>query len=264
MILDQLVAAARASSSERRALLPENALFDRLSLLPEPIDFAGALRRPGVAVIAEIKRASPSRGALNVELDPGPLAAEYAAAGADAISVLTESSRFRGELDDLAKARQAMVGVGLARPLLRKDFIVDVYQLLEARVKGADAALLIVAALDDVVLARLVREANDLGLTPLVEVHNRLELERALRVNPSVLGINNRNLHDFVVDMNTTLDLLPHVPSECVVVSESGISDPAQISQLKALGVDAVLVGEALVTAQDPGAKLRQLLEAGR
>lgn len=270
MILNDLVAAARTALERRRTALPEASLRERLAGLPAPIDMAARLRpsgsgrATGLAVIAEVKRASPSRGDLNVALDPAAMAVRYARAGAAAVSVLTEESRFRGSLGDLTAARRGLREAGLETPLLRKDFIVAPYQLVEARLAGADAALLIAAILDDAALERLLREALDLGLTPLVEVHDEAELRRVLPLRPPVIGINNRNLADFTVDLDTTRRLRPLVPPGIVVVSESGIRTPEQMAELARLGVDAVLVGEALVTAPDPAARLAEFLEAGR
>lgn len=270
MILDDLVAAARAALERRRAALPEAALRERLVGLPATLDLAGRLEPAasghanGLAVIAEVKRASPSRGALNAALDPATTAVAYARAGAAAVSVLTEESRFRGSLADLTAAREGLRSAGLAATLLRKDFIVDPYQLVEARLAGADAALLIAAILDDAALERLLRETLELGLTPLVEVHDEGELRRVLSLRPPVIGINNRNLADFTVSLDTTRRLRPLIPPEIVVVSESGISTPEQMAELRRLGVDAVLVGEALVTAPDPAARLAELVEGGR
>lgn len=264
MILDDLVAAGRAALARRKAAEPEAALRCRLAALAAPFDMAARLRAPGVAVIAEVKRASPSRGDLNAALDPATMAVTYARAGAAGISVLTEESRFRGSLADLAAARQGLQLNGLATPLLRKDFIVDAYQLVEARAGGADAALLIAAILTDGALDRLLREALDLGLMPLVEVHDEAELRRVLPLHPPVIGINNRNLADFTVDLDTTRRLRPLIPPGTLVVSESGISSPTQMAELARLGVDAALIGEALVTAPDPAAHLSALVEAGR
>lgn len=264
MILDDLVAAGRATLEGRRAALPEAALREGLPALPPAFDVAARLRAAGVSIVAEVKRASPSRGSLNADLDPAALAVAYARAGAAAVSVLTEESRFRGSLADLEAARAGLRGAGLDTPLLRKDFIVDPYQLVEARIAGADAALLIAAVLTDAEMERLLREAADLGLTPLVEVHDASELRRVLPLRPPVIGINNRNLTDFVVDLDTTRRLRPLIPPGIVVVSESGIGLPEQMAELARLGVDAVLIGEALVTAPDPAERLAALLEAGR
>lgn len=264
MILDDLVAASRAALERHKEALPEGALRERLAGLPPSIDLAARLRSPGVSVIAEVKRASPSRGDLNATLDPAALAVAYVRSGADAVSVLTEESRFRGSLGDLERARAGLRAAGLETPLLRKDFIVDPYQLVEARVCGADAALLIAAVLDDGALDGLLRAAADLGLTPLVEVHDEAELRRVLLLRPPAIGINNRNLVDFTVDLDTTRRLRPLIPPGIVVVSESGIGAPEQVAELARLGVDAALIGEALVTAPDPAARLAALREAGR
>lgn len=264
MILDTLLAATRQRLAERKAALPEDVLRGRLVGLAPPRALLQRLAQPGVSIIAEVKRASPSRGALNMGLEPGSLALDYARGGADALSVLTEETRFHGSLADLAAVRSALDGAGQALPLLRKDFIVDAYQLLEARLAGADAVLLIVAALDDATLARLHQEALDLGLTPLIEVHHADELPRALALAPALVGINNRDLRDFSVSLDTTRRLRPLIPRPCLVVSESGIHAPEQMRALAALEVDAALIGESLVTASDPVATLRALKEAGR
>jgi indole-3-glycerol phosphate synthase len=264
MILDALLDSTRVELARRQALVPDAALRERLAGLPEPLDLCAALRQPGVSIIAEVKRASPSRGALNLDLQPAALAESYARAGAAAISVLTEPSRFRGSLDDLRAVRDGLAKAGLARPLLRKDFIVDSYQLVEARLYGADAALLIAAALDDRALGQLYDEALALNLTPLIEVHDEGELRRALALRPALVGINNRDLRDFRVDLDVTRRLRPLIPSPTCVVSESGIRAPEPMRLLAELGVDAALVGEALVTSADPGATLRLLREAGQ
>ena len=264
MILDTILASTRAAVSARKAELPERLLEEQVAGLGPTADLASALGSAGVSIIAEVKRASPSKGALALDLDPGQMAVSYAQAGAAAISVLTEVQHFHGSLADLVAVRDSLQAVGLCCPALRKDFIIDPYQLVEARACGADAILLIVAALDDEALARLFAGALALGLCPLVEVHDGAELTRALALQPPVIGINNRNLHDFGVDLETTRRLRPRVPPGTLVVSESGIHDAAQIRELRALGVDAVLIGEALVTSTDPGGTLRALLEAGR
>ena len=264
MILDEILATTRADLVERKLAIPEADLREKIHGLPAPLDLAAALRQPGVSVIAEIKRASPSKGVMNAELAPDTLAVLYASAGAAAISVLTETPHFRGELADLRSARDGLSDAGLTRPLLRKDFVVDSYQLLEARAWGADAVLLIAAALDDPDLDRLLGEALDLGLSPLVEVHSAAELDRALALNPPIVGINNRDLRTFHVDLEMTRSLRDRIRQDCVVVSESGIRDEVDMRMLASLGVDAALVGEALVTADDPAYKLRALMEAGR
>jgi indole-3-glycerol phosphate synthase len=264
VILDDIVADVRATLVERKACCPEAVLQEEMEKLPPPLDVAGILARPGVSIVAEVKRASPSRGTLKQDLLPEQMALAYAEAGAAAISVLTEPLHFQGSPEDLIGARRALADAQISCPLLRKDFVVDSYQLLEARAWGADAVLLIAAILDDADLARLMARSGVLGLTPLVEVHDSRELERVLRLSPSLIGINNRNLADFSVDLAVTRQLRPLIPPECVVVSESGIHEPAQIRDLAALQVDAALIGEALVTAPDPARKLRTLREAGQ
>jgi len=217
--------------------------------------FREALERPGMAVIAEIKRRAPSAGSLREGADAGEMVEAYVRAGASAISVLTEASRFGGSLDDLSRARAIC-----ELPLLRKDFIVDRYQLLEARLAGADAVLLIVGALEPGELRALREGAESLGLAALVEVHDRPELERALASGAELIGVNNRDLRDFSVDVERTFELMETMPSGVTVVSESGISEPEQLRRLGEAGVDAVLVGAALMRSADPGEALRALL----
>lgn len=263
MILSAILNATRHELERRKSAWPAEALRARLPDLPPPHSLTEALRRPGVSIIAEIKRASPSRGALNATLDPAGLALAYALAGADAISVLTEPAYFRGSAADLQAVAAGLRAARRPLPVLRKDFIIDPYQLLEARIWGADAVLLITTALDDGALANLFEMALVLSLTPLVEVHDEWELERALPLTPPVIGINNRDLRDFHVSLETTRRLRPLIPATSFVVSESGIREPAHIRELAELGVHAALVGEALVTAGDPAAKLKELKEAG-
>jgi len=263
MILDRLVEASRQAMLRRQATVPIRVLEGRAQERPRPLSLARALRSPGVSIIAEVKRASPSKGTLNRSLDAAALAAEYARAGAQAISVLTEESHFGGSLDDLGAAREGLRLAHTECPLLYKGFVVDRYQLLEALAWGADAVLLIVAALGDGRLNDLYRHARSLGFTPLVEVHSRDELDRALEIGPEVIGINNRDLRTFQVDLGVTAQLRRHVPRDCVLVSESGIREPQHVRDMAALGVDAVLVGEALVTSEDAGTTLRALKKAG-
>lgn len=264
MILERILEDTRRDLRARQERVPIDALREKLPDAPPARDFAAALRGRGVRVIAEIKRASPSRGALNLDVQPAELALTYAEAGAAAISVLTEPHYFKGALEDLQQVRSSLDEAGQAVPLLRKDFIIDPYQLLEARLAGADAVLLITAALPGEALHQLYYQALEIGLTPLVEVHDEEELQRALEVRPKVVGINNRNLRTFQVDLMTTFRLRPRIPEDVVVVSESGIHSPADIRRLAESGVQAVLVGEALVTAPDPKAVLQELVEAGR
>jgi len=223
-----------------------------------PRDFERALRSRiaagHAAVIAEIKKASPSRGVLRANFDPSAIAASFAAAGAACLSVLTDRSYFQGDPAYLTAAREAC-----ALPALRKDFIVDEYQIAEARAMGADAILLIVAALTDARLADLEACARDLRLAVLVEVHDATELDRALRLATPLVGINNRNLRSFDVSLSTTFDLLPSMPAERLVVTESGILAPSDVAAMRARGVDAFLVGEAFMRAKDPGSALAEL-----
>jgi indole-3-glycerol phosphate synthase len=241
-VLDEIVAGVRLDLQRREAAVPladvRAAMFDA----PAPRDPMPHLRAPGSSVIAEVKRRSPSKGHLADIDDPAALAVDYAAGGAAAISVLTEERRFGGSLDDLRAVRAAV-----DTPLLRKDFIVESYQLLEARAAGADLALLIVAALDHDTLRRLYDEARGLGLTVLVEVHDEAETERAVALGAELVGINARNLKTLAVDANTFGRLAPLVPADRVLVAESGISDETDVKRFVAEGARAVLVGEALV-----------------
>jgi indole-3-glycerol phosphate synthase len=223
-----------------------------------PRDFEAALRAriaTGMsAVIAEVKKASPSRGVLRADFDPAAIARSYEIGGAACLSVLTDRQYFQGAPDHLTAARVACV-----LPVLRKDFIVDEYQVAEARALGADAILLIVAALDDTRLAALEACARDFGMAVLVEVHDHGELDRALQLETGLVGINNRNLRTFDVSLATTLDLAPRVPADRLVVTESGIVAPADVATMRARGVHAFLVGEALMRAPDPGSALAAL-----
>ena len=231
------------------------ALARQAEEMPPARDFASALRGATMRVIAEVKRASPSKGPIRLDLDAAALAREYATAGAAAISVLTQEEGFRGSLDDLAAVRKAV-----ELPVLRKDFIVEVYQAYEARAYGADAILLIVAALSPDQLKDLLALAHTVGLAVLAESHGEREVEEAVAAGAQVVGINNRNLKDFTVDIETTLRLRPLIPAGVVTVSESGIRTASDVRRLRDAGVDAVLVGESLVASDNPGAKLRELL----
>ncbi len=224
-----------------------------------PRDFLAALRAPGVSLIAEVKRASPSAGDLRPDLDPAGQAGIYESNGAAAISVLTDQRFFHGSLEDLHAIRSTV-----SLPVLRKDFILDPYQVAQARAHEADAILLIVAALDDASLRDLQALAFDMGMAVLVEVHNREELDRALGLDPQIIGINNRDLRTFDVSLATTANLRPYVPAGTTLVTESGIHTPADVRRLRDIGVDAMLVGTALVTAPDTAAMVRSLVAAGR
>ena len=254
-LLDELVAAARLDLDRRRAELPASALEAQLGERGgggRP--FNEALVRPGLSLIAEFKRASPSAGELAGGAGVTPTVSAFERGGAAAISILTDERHFRGSLDDLREAREAC---GL--PILRKDFVVDPYQLLEAAAAGADAVLLIVAALDDRTLRALFDEARALDLDCLVEVHDEDELDRALELDADVLGINNRDLRDLQVDLELTARLITDVPAGKTVVSESGYSTRAELDELERIGVDAVLIGEALMRGGDPELVVRQL-----
>ncbi|MHB8492497.1 MAG: indole-3-glycerol phosphate synthase TrpC [Solirubrobacteraceae bacterium] len=258
-VLDDIVADTRVQLERRRAERPLAELESELEARgggPRTASlFRDALRRPGLAVIAEIKRRAPSAGVLRDAADVASLAGAYQAAGAGAISVLTEHSRFGGSLEDLRTARAASI-----LPILRKDFIVDRYQLVEAALAGADAVLLIVAALSAGELAALRQQAAQLGLDSLIEVHQRDELAKAIEAGADIIGINNRDLRDLSVDLERTFELLGEVPPGVTVVAESGIENAHQLARLAAAGADAALIGSALMRAPDPGSALAGLL----
>jgi indole-3-glycerol phosphate synthase len=256
-ILDRIVADKREELAAAHRLVPLAGLKARLPQAPPSRPFADALHRDSLRLIAEVKKASPSRGLLREDFDPVALARSYAEAGAAAVSVLTDEPHFQGSLDHLASIRSALPD---GPPLLRKDFLFDPYQLYEARARGADAVLLITAVLDSALLAELLGLATTLEMDALVEVHDGPELERALAVGARLVGVNNRDLRTFDVDLATTERLRPLIPPEVTVVAESGVSTRADIERLQARGVHAVLIGEALVTAPDPAAKIRDLM----
>jgi indole-3-glycerol phosphate synthase len=246
--LEKIVASRRAAIAD---------LAPTLSDEPPPRDFRAALAAPGMSLIAEIKRRSPSKGDLNPSLDPASLAKTYESAGARAISVLCEPEFFGGSSGDFVAARGAT-----SVPMLWKDFVLDEVQLVEARSKGADAALLIVRMLGDE-LASLVARCRELGLCPLVEIFNEDDLRRALDAGADVVGVNHRDLETFDEDPGATKRLRPLVPDDVILVAESAISTRADVEALEAIGVHAMLVGEAIVTSPDPDAKIRDLLGAG-
>jgi len=257
-VLDGIIAGVREDLAEREARTPLAALEARVAEAPPARDPMPAFRAPGLSVIAEVKRASPSKGHLGDIPDPAALATAYAAGGADAISVLTEQRRFNGSLADLDSVRAAV-----PTPLLRKDFIVTPYQLWEARAHGADLALLIVAGLDQPTLASLHALALELGLTPLVEVHELDEVRRAVDVGAELIGVNNRNLKTLEVDPDTFAALAAHIPDGTVKVAESGLRGPEDAARHAAEGADVVLVGEALVIGGDPAAGVAAMRAAG-
>lgn len=255
-VLDRIVRSTHAEVERRKRELPADALAATVGDAPRARhSLDDALSQPGIAVIAEFKRRSPSAGTLREGADATELVAAYARGGAAALSILTEEPSFGGSLEDLRMARAAC-----ELPILRKDFTIDPYQLHEARAAGADAVLLIVAALEQRALAALHREAGELGLDALVEVHDRAELQRALELEPRLIGVNNRDLRDFTVDVERTFALLEEIPAGTCVVSESGIATAAQLRRLGEAGVQAVLVGEMLMRAPDPAAALRELV----
>lgn len=260
-ILDTIVARRRDDVAAAKAAVPAAALEAQLAGAPPVIDFVARLRRDApLAVIAEVKRASPSKGDIAPGLDAAEQALRYARGGASAISILTEPTWFKGTLGDMAAARAAVDVLGPARPaILRKDFIIDEYQLLEARVHGADAVLLIVAALDDAALRRLYDGARALGMQALVEVNSADEMARAADLGAVLVGINNRDLRSFRVDLATTDRLASLAPPGALLAALSGISTRADVERFTAVGAAAVLVGEALMVAPDPAAKVREL-----
>jgi len=256
-MIEQLIAAAREGVADRRAKTPQADLESRLHGRIDDRPFSEALVRPGLSLIAEFKRRSPSAGEISATARIAERVGAYERGGAAALSVLTDEAHFGGSLEDLRAARAAC-----SLPILRKDFIVDPYQLLEAAVNGADAVLLIVRALDDGELHDLYDRARSLDLDCLVEVHDGEELERALRLDADVIGINNRNLDQGTVNVTTTYELMPDVPAGKTVVAESGISVRAELEELERVGVDAVLIGSALMSAADPEALTRELTGA--
>jgi indole-3-glycerol phosphate synthase len=257
-VLESIIAGVRVDLAEREAVLPFDELKRRAAAAAPPRDAIAALREPGIGVIAEVKRRSPSKGVLSDITDPAALARDYADAGARVISVLTEQRRFGGSLADLDAVRAA-VDV----PLLRKDFIVSPYQVHEARLHGADVVLLIVAALEQNALVALLDRVESLGMTALVEVHNAEEADRALEAGAQVIGINARNLHTLEVDRDVFARLAPGLPPDVLKIAESGVRGPGDLMTYAGHGADAVLVGEGLVAADNPKSALVQLVTAG-
>jgi indole-3-glycerol phosphate synthase len=256
MFLDKIVAEKLGELEQRQKTVPLSELEAAVREKPSPLDLAAALKGDGISLIAEVKRASPSKGVLSLNLDPVRLARTYFQGGAAAISVLTESKYFMGSSQDLEAVRNALPDV----PVLRKDFILKPYQVFESRAWGADALLLIAATLDDNELKELLSLSHRLGMQCLVEVHNEEEIKRALACEVKIIGINNRDLDTLAVDIDVSRRLRPLIPPERIVVSESGIKGREDIEKLKGWGVNAVLIGEALVTADDSAAKIKELL----
>jgi indole-3-glycerol phosphate synthase len=254
-MLDRIIAQKREEVKQRKMVATMVYLQERITRQKPVLDLALALKGDHIRLIAEVKQASPSRGILTSNFSPTKLARTYAEGGAAAISVLTEANYFGGNIEHLAAIKEA---VGL--PLLRKDFIFDPYQVYESRAYGADALLLIATILSQGQLEELISLSHSVGLKCLVEVHNEGEVERAVLSDAELIGVNNRDLNTFAVDINTTRRLRPLVPKEKITVSESGIKSKKDVEKLGKWGVDAVLVGEALVTASDVRAKMKELL----
>ncbi len=258
MILDEIVANTRQEVDDARRRLPQSDLLNLVEAAPPPRDYLGALRPTFVGeirVIAEIKRASPSKGVIRADVDLMALAASYIAGGASVISVLTDQRFFGGSLFDLRRVSN----YGTV-PTLRKDFLIDEYQVYEAVVAGASSALLIVGIVEDGRLADLIALQRSLGLEPQVEVHDEHQVERALRAGARIIGINNRDLRTFKVDLGTTERLRKLIPTDHVVVSESGIHSAADVQRLRLAGVGAIHVGESLMVSDDPAQKIRELI----
>jgi indole-3-glycerol phosphate synthase len=253
--LEDIVEVTQADVAQRKRRVPMERLRERLGPTRRGRPFSEGLVDEGISLIAEMKRSSPSGGPIRPGAEVSEIVRAYEAAGAAACSILTEPHRFGGSLDDLVEAREAC---GL--PLLRKDFLVDEYQVVEARVAGADAVLLIVAALERGRLEALMAIAGELGMDCLVEVHDEEDVEAAVEAGADLIGVNNRDLRSLEVDLRTTFRLLPDVPAGTVVVSESGIRSRDDVEALEEAGVDAILVGEALMRASDPGQAVRALL----
>ena len=257
-ILQRILAAKRAEVAAARDAVPPEEIEARARAAPPPRDFVGAIRariaKRQTAVIAEVKRASPSKGLLREDYNPAAIARSYEAGGAACLSVLTDREYFRGAPEHLVEARAAC-----ALPVLRKDFVIDAYQVDEARALGADCVLLISAALETAVMRELEARAQGLGMAVLVEVHDEPELCAALELTTLLVGINNRNLRTFETRLETTLELMRKVPAERIVIAESGITTPDEVRRLSAAGVSAFLVGEAFMRAPEPGNALRQL-----
>lgn len=256
MLLEEILAHKRLEIEQARAQVPLEQMHRQAKEAPAPADFSGVMERPGrIHLIAEIKRASPSAGSISPSLSAADCARLYKRAGADALSVLTDGRYFGGSLEDL---RQAKATARL--PTLRKDFFLDAYQVYEARAAGADAILLITRILTPPRIQELLNEARRLRMCAVVEVHDERDLEAALQTDARLIGINNRNLETLEVEVETTLRLVPQVPGDRVIISESGISEPEQVRRLREAGVSAILVGHSILQSPDPEQKIRQLL----
>ena len=257
-ILERIVGVKRAEIAGAKRRVSLKHLEEASRAASEVRDFAGALRGRNPAVIAEIKKASPSRGVLRADYQPAAIARSYESAGAACLSVLTDRQFFQGSAEDLRAARAAC-----ALPVLRKDFVIDPYQVVESRAMGADCILLIAACLTGAEMAELEGVARGLGMAVLVEVHDSAELEAALALQTPLIGVNNRDLKTFATRLETTLELLPRLPDDRLLITESGILSAADVARMRSSGVQAFLVGEAFMRAQDPGAALHELFAPG-
>jgi indole-3-glycerol phosphate synthase len=259
-ILDKIVTTKRTEIERAKAARPEVEMRARSADAPPVRDFFATLAADGpIKLIAEVKKASPSAGLIRADFDPVAIAKIYEAHGAACISVLTDEPHFQGRLEYLTSIRAAV-----RVPILRKDFILDSYQLIEARVAGADAVLLIAECLDDCTLRNLFNETCELGMTPLVELYEPANLSRVLEAGATLIGVNNRNLHTFEVDLGRTIRLRQQIPDDCVLVGESGIKTPADVERLESADVDAILVGESLMREADIGAAVDRLISNAR
>src|SRR5712671_5648061 len=256
-VLDQILEARLLEVEHRKRVLPETALKYGVKAATPLRDFSAAIAKPGINILAELKPASPSRGVIRDPFDPVALATSFEAAGAVALSVLTEGEFFRGSLKNLRDARKS-----IQLPVLRKDFIFDPWQVWETRANDADSFLLIVAALDDEQLRDLITLGRELGMEPLVEVHTAAELDRALAADARIVGVNNRDLKTLTVNVQTSFELIERIPDDCIAVSESGLRTHDDLVNLRAAGFDAFLIGTHLMLAPDPAAALATLLRA--
>ena len=265
-LLDEIMAWKRQEVSSQMAEMPAADMQALLSFSPPTLDFVAALARPGLSLIAEVKRASPDKGLLTHDFDAVKLALTFADGGASAISCQTDSRFFQGRLEHLTAIKKTFRERNIEIPILRNDFIYHPYQVLQSRVAGADAILLIMSLLGDATYRDLLQYTHQLGMEAVVEVHDETELERALRESPPLIGINNRDLRTFQVDADVTPRLLPHIPKDVLTVAESGIRSVSDVQRLQKLGIDAILVGESLLR-QSPAQrkrKVQQLVCAGK
>lgn len=261
-ILDEIMRYHREQLPKIKRDVPLRDIQAFATIMPPPFDFYGALAKEGVSLIAECKKASPSKGLIVRDYDPVLLAKRYVKGGASAISVLTDGRHFQGSLTDLRDVREATFAAGI--PILRKDFTFDPYHIFEARAAGADAILLIAAVLSKNQMQELLAVTHNLGMNALVEVHSQAELETALQINPRIVGVNNRNLQTFEVDFENTRRLREMIPDEVLAVGESGLKSADDVRTMRIIGVNAILVGETLVRSKSPLATVREFVAAGQ